>query len=384
MSGMSLRIPVRSLVVASLLVAAVTGSAFAAAPAARGVIIAYVFPKDGLIDPAEITADRLTHITYAFANGVGGKVVEGFARDTENFKLLAGLRQKHPHLKILVSVGGWTWSKAFSDAALTADSRKVFVESAVAFVHRHDLDGFDVDWEYPGMVGDGNVFRPEDKQNFTALMADLRFALDQEGKARKRHLFLTFAAGASSEFLEHTEMAKVQASVDFVNLMTYDFRESGDGGEAGHHANLYPNPADPRQASADRQVREFLAAGVPPGKLVLGVPFYGRAWSVTSAENRGLYQPAKPTSEKIETGYASLAAERMGKGGFERLWDDKAQAPYLWNADKKIFISYEDPESLRAKCRYIREQKLAGAMFWEYYSDRSGVLLRTLAEGLLE
>jgi chitinase len=376
----------RRLLAAGLFLVAVTGSASAAARSAkaRRVIIAYVFPKDGLIDPAEIAADELTHINYAFANVAEGKVVPGFAKDAENFKVLAGLRQKHPHLKVLVSVGGWTWSKGFSDAALTAASRKVFVESAVAFVQRHDLDGFDVDWEYPGMVGDGNVFRPEDKANFTSLMAELRAALDAEGKAMKRHLLLTFAAGASSEFLEHTEMAKVQASVDFVNLMTYDFRVASAEGEAGHHANLYPSPTDPHQASADRGVREFLAAGVPPGKLVLGVPFYGRAWSVATTDARGLYQPGKAPAERIETGYGSLAADRIGKGGFERVWDDKAQAAFLWNADQKIFISYEDPESLRRKCRYIRKHKLAGAMFWEYYSDRSGVLLGTLAQALLK
>jgi chitinase len=373
---------------ASFVALATSGSSTAAprppkAPSGH-VIIAYVFPKDGLIDPAGIDATKITHVNYAFANVANGEVVEGFAKDAENFKVLAGLRQKHPHLKLLVSVGGWTWSKGFSDAALTAQSRKVFVESSVAFVRRHDLDGFDVDWEYPGMVGDGNVFRPEDKQSFTALMAELRAALDHEGRATKRHLLLTFAAGASSEFLEHTEMAKVQSSVDFVNLMTYDFRVASDNGEAGHHANLYPNPTDPHQASADRGVKEFLAAGVPPGKLVLGVPFYGRAWSVSTSNARGLYQSGKAPAERIETGYASLAAERVGMGGFERVWDDKAQAPFLWNAEKKIFISYEDPESLRLKCRYIRDQKLAGAMFWEYYSDPSGVLVATLAHELLK
>jgi chitinase len=354
------------------------------AKAAAHVVIAYVFPKDGLIDPSTLDATKITHVNYAFANIAAGRVVEGFARDKENYEVLAGLRRRHPHLKVLVSVGGWTWSKAFSDAALTAASRRVFVESAVAFVQRHDLDGFDVDWEYPGMVGDGNVFRPEDKENFTVLMADLREALDRAGKAMKRPLLLTFAAGASSEFLEHTEMAKVQASVDFVNLMTYDFRVASEGGEAGHHANLYPSPDDPHQASADRGVREFLAAGVPPEKLVLGVPFYGRAWSVASDERRGLYQPGKAPAERIETGYASLAARCIGKGGFERVWDEKAQAPYLWNAEKRIFISYEDPESLRVKSRYIREQGLAGAMFWEYYADPSGVLVGTLAEELLK
>jgi len=359
---------------------------FAGAPPIEGsghVVIAYVFPKDGLIDPSAIDASKITHINYAFANLADGKVVEGFAKDAENFKVLAGLRKAHPQLKLLISVGGWTWSKGFSDAALTAASRKTFVESAKAFIRRHDLDGFDVDWEYPGLVGDGNVFRPEDKENFTTLMAELRKALDQQGKGMKRRLLLTFAAGASSEFLEHTEMAKVQASVDFVNLMTYDFRVAGAEGEAGHHANLFVNPTDPHQASADRAVREFLGAGVAARKLVLGVPFYGRAWTVATADARGLYQPGKAPADRIETGYARLAADRVGKGGFERFWDEKAQAPYLWSAEKRIFISYEDPESLRIKCRYIRDQKLAGAMFWEYYSDPSGVLVSTLADELL-
>jgi chitinase len=113
------------------------------------------------------------------------------------------------------------------------------------------------------------------------------------------------------------------------------------------------------------------------------VPFYGRAWVVAKSDARGLYQPGKAPAERIPTGYASLAADRVGKGGFERHWDDKAQAPYLWNSAQKVFISYEDPESLRLKCRYIRDQKLVGAMFWEYYSDPSGVLVGTLAAELL-
>jgi len=170
-----------------------------AAPAVRPsdrVIIAYVFPQDRVIDPAEIAAEKLTHINYAFADIKGGKVVEGFAHDAENFKVLAGLRKRHPQLRILVSVGGWTWSGAFSDMVLTPKSRAVFVESALAFVRRNDLDGFDVDWEYPGLPGNGNPHRPEDKANFTALMAELRAALDAAGRKVGRRYLLTFAAGA--------------------------------------------------------------------------------------------------------------------------------------------------------------------------------------------
>src|SRR5260370_34231586 len=185
------------------------------------VIIAYLFPQERVLDPAEVAADKLTHVNYAFANIKDGKVVEGFSHDAENFKVLGGLRKRHPQLRILVSVGGWTWSGGFSDAALSSESRRRFVESAVDFVRRHDLDGFDVDWEYPGQRGYGNPFRPEDKENFTALMAELRGALDAEGKKRRRHYLLTFAAGASSRFLPPTHMDKGHASRYLVHLITF-------------------------------------------------------------------------------------------------------------------------------------------------------------------
>jgi chitinase len=345
------------------------------------VIIAYVFPKDQLIDPAAIAADRLTHVNYAFGNVRKGRVALGFKRDAENFRVLAGVRKAHPHLRVLVSVGGWTWSGAFSDVSLTPRSRKKFVDSAIEFVLHHDLDGVDIDWEYPGLPGYGNTHRPEDKQNFTALMADLRVALDKAGTPTGRHYLLTFAAGADTDFLEHTEMDKVQASVDFVNLMTYDFREAGGSTEAGHHANLFPSPGDPRHISADRSVNEFLAAGVPAGKLVLGVPFYGHAWGDVKPENDGLFQPGKPPRPHIETHYGNLVA-KVDRDGFVRHWDAAAQAPFLWNAERRIFISYEDPESLRAKSRYILDRHLAGAMFWEYYADPTGALLGTLSTEL--
>ena len=366
------------------LLAVAAGDALDPGPAGGRVIIGYVFPQERVIDAAEIDAARLTHVNYAFADIRDGRVVEGFSRDAENFRVLAGLRRTHPHLKVLVSVGGWTWSGGFSDMALTPGSRRRFVESAVDFVRRHDLDGFDVDWEYPGLTGYGNPHRSEDRENFTALMAELRAALDREGAARDRRYLLTLAAGAFRDFLAHTEMDKVQASVDYVNLMTYDFREAEGDPVAGHHANLYANPADPGQRSADQAVVDFIAAGVPAHKLVLGVPFYGRAWGEVAGEAtaRGLYQQGRPMRQPIETHYDKLAASLVGRGGYERVWDATARAPYLWNAAHGTFITYDDPESLGEKCRYIRERGLAGAMFWEYYADTSGALLGALFDGL--
>jgi chitinase len=350
------------------------------AAAATPVIIAYVFPRNEPIVPAEIAASKLTHINYAFADVRDGRVVEGFGRDAENFKLLAELRRQHPHLRILISVGGWTWSNNFSDAALTAESRRRFTESAIGFLRRHDLDGIDIDWEYPGLRGNNNVHRPEDRENFTAMMSELRQALDAEGRAKNRRYLLTFAAGASPDFIAHTEMDKVQASVDFVNLMTYDFRTSDP--IAGHHANLYLNPADTKQRSVDSAVREFIAAGVPPAKLVVGVPFYGRAWADIKGEGTGPYQPGSRPAERIETKYGSMSAALVDRGGFVRMWDSQAQAPYLWNKDTRTFISYDDPESMRLKSAYIRDHGLAGVMFWEYYGDTTGVLLDTLFTAL--
>ena len=135
--------------------------AAAASPAAWAqpsgfAIIGYVFPRERELQPSEIDAAKLTHVNYAFANLKNGLLVEGFAKDAFNLRVLTGLRQANPDLRILVSVGGWTWSKGFSDMALTAEGRRRFCESAVAYVRRHDLDGVDVDWEYPGLPGDGD------------------------------------------------------------------------------------------------------------------------------------------------------------------------------------------------------------------------------------
>ena len=191
-------------------------------------------------------------------------------------------------------------------------------------MQRHDLDGFDVDWEYPGLPGLGNTHRPEDKENFTALMAELRAALNGLGREKHRTYLLTFAAGAFSDFITHTELDKLQASVDFVNLMTYDFRVAEADPVSGHHANLFPSAADAEQRSVDRAVKEFLAAGVPPGKLVVGVSFYGRGWAEVAADRNGRYQRGKPIEPRMDLNYGHLA-DIVGRDGFERFWDAESQ-----------------------------------------------------------
>jgi len=343
-------------------------------------IIAYLFVQDRVIQPGEIAARKLTRINYAFANVQNGRMVEGFAHDAENFLALTALKQANPELKVLVSVGGWTWSGNFSDMALTKESRKMFIESAVQFVERYGLDGLDIDWEYPGMIGNNNRFRLEDKQNYTSLLKELRKRFDREEKKLRKHLLTSVATGASTEFLVHTEMHKAQKYVDTVNLMAYDFYEPDSDKTTGHHAPLFTNPADPKQISADASVREYEKAGVPAHKIVLGVPFYGHVWGEVADQNHGLFQPGKPVPNAFSN-YGNIASEMLNHG-FVRYWDSTASAPYLYSVASRTFVSYEDVESVTLKCRYVREHNLRGVMFWEYAGDSNGTLLGAINMGL--
>src|SRR5258705_974926 len=164
---------------------------------------------------ASLPASDLTHIFYAFANiDSGGRVVLGDARiDPGNFAELERLKARYPHLKLLISVGGWTWSGRFSDAALTAASRATFTTSALdLFIRRWPglFDGVDIDWEFPVQGGlKGNVERPADKQNFTLLLAELRRGLDDQGKRDSRHYELTIAASARPSEIANIELDRI-------------------------------------------------------------------------------------------------------------------------------------------------------------------------------
>src|SRR5579863_2223241 len=240
---------------------------------------------------------------YAFANIAGGRMVTGFRYDAENFAFLNGLTTDNPSLTVLVSVGGWLWSTSFSDIALTRRSRGAFVQSVIDFLDRYDLDGLDVDWEYPGMLGAGHPFRPEDKRNFTTLLKNLHNEFKKHAGRTRHRLFLTFAAGASEEYIAHTELSELQKYVDTVNLMAYDYYEPTSSRITGHQAPLFTNPADPAHISADASVQNFEEAGVPAAKIVLGVPFYGHTWGHVPESNHGLYQPGRPAPQ----GYSSYA-----------------------------------------------------------------------------
>jgi len=346
----------------------------------KPVVAAYVFTDGKPLAPGQVDGRKLTRVNYAFANIEQGRIVEGSAADAGNLAALNALKRDNPQLTVLVSVGGWLWSGGFSDMALTKESRATFIDSVASFVTRYDLDGLDIDWEFPGMEGSTKRFRPEDKQNYTLLVKELRARFDSMKLPTHRRLYITVATGATSDFLEHTEMGEVQKYVDTVNLMAYDYYEPGDQKITGNHAPLFVNLADPRGISADRSVREYEQAGVPAEKLVLGVPFYGHVWGQVPPTNNGLFQPGERVPNAFAN-YGAVASTMLGHG-YTRYWDAAASVPYLYNAEKKIFVSYEDPESLGLKCKYVLDHHLAGMMFWDYESDPSGTLLNTIDAGL--
>jgi chitinase len=264
--------------------------------------------------------------------------------------------------------------------AFTKRSRSRFIESVVEFVDHNRLDGLDIDWEYPGQVGAGNRFRSEDKQNYTLLLKELRARFNHQERKVHRRLYVTIATGASPTFLAHTEMNKVQNYVDTVNLMAYDYYEPFSDVITGHHAPLFTNPDDPKKISVDRSVHEYEQAGVLPTKILLGVPFYGHVWGEVPDVGHGLFRSGKPVPHAFAQ-YGNISAAMLNHG-FTRYWDATSSVPYLYSPEKKIFVSYEDAESLGLKCQYVLDHKLGGIMFWDYTGDPSGTLLDAIDAGL--
>jgi chitinase len=329
--------------------------------------------------PANIPAEKLTAINFAFAHiDASGKIGFDQPQIAASLQRLQGLKKRNPQLKLIVSVGGWM-ADGFSDAALTAESRGRFAGSAVDLVRRYALDGLDIDWEYPGQGVAGIRFRPEDKPNFTLMLKALREQLDAASKAAGRtgaDRYVLTIASADREYFEHTEMNRLHVYLDWINVMSYDFFNSLTP-TTGHHAGLFRSArAQQTDRNAAASIRQHLAAGIPANKLVLGVAFYGRGFTGVTPGHNGLNQPYE--RYEGDHSYTDLAAKLIGKQGFVRYWDAKAEAPYLWNATTRTFITYDDPASLTRKRAYAKALGLGGVMFWELSQDRNGELLDSL------
>jgi chitinase len=359
----------------SLRVAAPAGDAF------QPRIIAYV---GGRTNIWTVDAEKLTHINYAFGQvNDSGEVYLRNPNSPGHLAQIQALKAKNPGLKVLVSVGGWG-ADGFSDAALTEASREKFSASAVDLLKRYGLDGIDLDWEFPGQRGPGIKFRPEDKENFTSMLVSMREHLDalsdERGLVGPARYLLTIASNDNQRFFDFTEMDKLHPYLDFVNVMTYDMFSSGSQ-TTGHHTGLFRSsgPDAPTRTSEDA-IQRHLDAGIPPRNIVLGVAFYGRGWSGVDPTNNGLFQPFERFAGAW--GYDTIKEQFNESTGFVRYWDESARAPYLWNADSTMLISYDDPESLWHKAQYVRGAGLGGIMYWEQSHDPDQVLLDVIHSSL--
>ena len=368
-------------------------------PLGEKKIVAYfvewgVYERDYHV--ADIPAEKLTHINYAFANisdngecalydsyAATDKHYAGDSWDAGamrgSFHQLNLLKQSHPHLKTLISVGGWTLSSKFPQVASTAQGRERFAQSCVEFMQTYGFDGIDIDWEYPvsGGLTDGT---PADRENFTLLLQTIREALEAEGEG----YLLTIAAPAGPSIYANIELDLIHPYLDFINVMAYDFH-GGWESQTGHNAPMHPAQDDPfaqaQTYNIHAAIQAYLDAGIPSEKVVMGLPFYGRGWQGVGSAGSGRFQSAtgaavNGTWEAGVFDYKDLKNNFLGQG-YTRYWDEAAQVPWLYNPDTEIWISYDDAESIEIKSDYIVSQNLGGAMYWELSSDTSDAELLT-------
>lgn len=308
----------------------------------------------------EFPLSKLTHIIYSFVKLQNDSLLLRDAEQEQTVEKIVALKKKYPKLKVMVSFGGWSGCAPCSDLFANPARRTTFAQSTLALMKKYKLDGIDLDWEYPAIEGfPGHKYDKADKANFTALVRELRQTMGKQ-------YLLTFAAGGFVKYLEESiDWAAVSPLVDFINLMTYDL-VGGYATVTGHHTPLYSYRAG--QESTDRCVSWLLAHKVPAQKLITGAAIYARVWEKVAPTNDGLYQSGV---FKQGVDFANFNTYFSDTSGYQYHWDEKAQAPYQYNAAQQLFATFDDERSIRAKTQYVKDKKLGGIMFWELVEDKS-------------
>jgi len=351
--------------------------------------------------PMSIPWGKLTHVNYAFAKIVDGEVVSCDEGADFSLGAIAGFRkykELHPHVKSLISIGGWSMSGGFHDAAATEESRVKFVKSAIEYMKSYGFDGIDIDWEYPTFRRSADKEdNPNDegtpkgdaseKYTFTLLLKDLREALDEQGELDGKEYLLTAAVAAGKSKIEGTQPDEYIQYLDFINLMTYDII-GGSSEMTGHHSALYPNPNIPEEGmpdeyvSVDEAVKMYLERGVPKDKIVIGSPFYSKGWQGVKpvevieglpglfVENegpvRGIWDGGKNSGVNP---YYYIMEKMIPDWGFKVYHDEISKAAFMYNEEKEEFYSFEDKYSVGQKVDYVLNEELGGIIFWEVTAD---------------
>jgi chitinase len=309
--------------------------------------------------------DQLTQVIFSFCHLRGNQLTIDNAEDSLSIKKLVALKQKHPQLKVLLSLGGWCGCKSCSGVFSEEKGRIEFAKSTLQLIQDFGADGIDLDWEYPGIEGcPEHDWKPSDREHFTLLIKTLRKTL---GNSRE----ISFAAGGFKSFIdESVEWEKVMPLIDRVNVMSYDLT-NGYSTVTGHHTPLFSNKN--QQNSTDYAIRYLDSIGVPKSKLILGAAFYARTWEQVEAKDNGLYKSGKFKSFiPYNQFFKNLSVEQ----GYVFHRDEVAKAPFAYNAKNREFATFDDPISVAEKTKYAKQQQLGGIMFWVLGCDvpKNGLL----------
>lgn len=327
-------------------------------------VIAYYTGNAEEIDKYQVS--KLTHIIFSFAHLKGNELSIDNVENGNTIRHLVSLKQKNPQLKIILSLGGWGGCETCSDVFATSKGREEFSASVLRLITEFGADGIDLDWEYPAIEGyPGHRYVKEDKQNFTALVQELR-------KVLGRKYEISFAAGGFEQYIrESIEWDKVTPLVDKINLMSYDLT-NGYSKFSGHHTPLYSSAK--QKESADKAIKLLDSLGVDKRKIIIGAAFYARTWENVDSVDQGLYRPGK---FKDFVNYKNFNTYFAAENGYIHYWDSLTSAPYSYSPKLKIFATYDDQSSIELKTRYVIDHKLGGIMFWELTCD-------PYSEGLLD
>ncbi|KIV89543.1 hypothetical protein PV10_06936 [Exophiala mesophila] len=339
----------------------------------------------------DLQTQHLTHVLYAFAN-VNPTTGEVYLSDTwadtdrpsagddtsaagtnlfGNLKQLYLRKKQNRNLKTLLSIGGWTFSPNFAVPASTAEGRQAFANSAVNLVQNLGFDGIDIDWEYPS--------NPAQAADFVLLLRAVREALDASTTRNNQRKFLiTVAVSAGPSNYGRLDMAGMDEYLDFWNLMAYDYVVASDTITA-HQANLFESLSIPNStpANTDGAVTAYLANGVAPTKLVLGMPLYGHSY----VGSTGLGTPCTVDSQgSWEAGIWDYKV--LPRAGASEFYDNEVGAAYSFDADSGNFVTYDTVTSVERKAEYVADRGLGGGMYWETSADKplgQGSLIETFA-----
>jgi len=337
------------------------------------------------IDPfkiEDIDPNLCTHVMYGFAKldefNYNIEMFDPYLESDENawdlkaYERFNGLRKRNPQLTTLIALGGWyEGSEKYSDMARDPGLRKRFIASVVEFLDKWDFDGIDMDWEYPGnRGGDKRV----DKNTFLDLLKEMRTELDKKG------YLITAAVSAGKDTIDKAyNIPMMNKYLDFFNIMTYDYH-GGWEDTLGHNAPLYMRPDeanDPLNSifNVNYSINYWINAGAEKSKMVMGIPFYGRAFEIDN--NERTFFGAKAVDMSPE-GYISGERGVLGYNEFCEIYKNRAsdwtikydeyyRAPYAYN--KSIWIGYDDIKSVACKVTYLKQMGLSGGMIWSMETD---------------